>query len=144
VIVAGGSKWIAYSGSVDYIGGGNRIKLDKLWGIWSNVKEQRKDKHDIYWGCHACSKPADHPVNKCVCSCGAKPGRYSIFWGKDFEGFTRQQMMVRKARIGDDEVYGETYVIGDLKESIVNGKYERSRRPTIRRTKGRNRGRHTA
>lgn len=109
--------------------------IDGLWEVRNRIAERRVGKHDLYWGCHSCDMMGKHRMRECICSCGAKPGKYSIFWGDDFKGFTEKEKRKRVRGMIYDSPNGSTEVIDNPKESIINGKYNRNRRNNVRRIK---------
>jgi hypothetical protein len=117
------------------IGNQKEVIKDGLWKFREHVFEGRVGKHEIYWGCHSCNLEPGHSTKYCICSCGATPERYSIFWGRDFKGFTAREMKARMDGLNREDRLNMTIVVGDMKGALVNGKYQRSRRPNIRRTK---------
>lgn len=121
------------NGSKEWISDITQVKKSIYWKLRESIRESRIGKHDLYWGCHACDLEPGHPFKKCVCSCGAKPTKNSIFWGEDFAGYTSSQLKAKMKGLSEGESQGITVVEGDLKRTIVNGKYDRSRRPKIRR-----------
>lgn len=126
------AHWLVHEGTLGYDGRRNTVALSKLWSIRILFADARDGKHDIYWGCHACDLPVKH-VRKCVCSCGASPGKFSMFWGNDFIGFDEKEMQRRRKGLTLED--GKmTEVTTNLKETIVNGRYSRKRRANVQRT----------
>lgn len=125
------NNWILGRGTMKYDNRANIVQLSRLWQIRVSFADARDGKHDIYWGCHACDLDIGH-VRKCVCKCGARPTENSMFWGKDFKGFTEVQK--RKRGMGLSKEDGRmTEVIGKLEDTIINGHYQRSVRLTTKR-----------
>lgn len=113
------------------------IKLDKMMKLRIAVSERRIGKHDVYWGAHACDRQVGHTERMCICSCGAVPTAYSLFWGDDAPEFSAEERTLRlNVMVEVDSSWGMTIVEGNIEEAIVNGRYDHNRRPSVRRIKG--------
>lgn len=120
---------------IEYVRERNEIARSVLWELRNEIAERRAGKHDIYWGAHACELTPNHWKEECTCSCGAKPTKNSIFWGNDFEGFDKEELKRRLRNQAHVETSEMTFVVGDIKQAIINGRYRRDRKPKIRREK---------
>lgn len=130
------AQWIMYDteGKMVYKATKGKRSYDKLWVIRSTIAEQRVGKHDVYWGCHACMLDKIHS-GKCECSCGAIPGKSSICWGEDFEGYTEVQRARKRFLMNEIKKYVMDEVDYDLRTTIVNGKYDSSKKGRVKNIK---------
>lgn len=132
----GSHNYVIPRATTDYARVKDEPAISPLWGLRINSIEERVDKHDIYWGCHSCNLEPNHK-GKCKCKCGALPTKNTIFWGNDFVGFTEEEKYKRYRGLNIEDMSFETEVLGDLRNTIVDGVYQRSMRPRIIRIKRR-------
>lgn len=123
------------SGSIKLSREENEIRGNRLWQLRNVISETRIGKHDVYWGTHACSLESDHWKDECICTCGASPNKNSICWGDDAKQLSEIQIKRRLYRQRKEETSEMTIVVGDIKDTIVNGRYRQSMKLEIRRVK---------